>query len=84
MELEKNYFDSEGNPCTLYRLVRDEPDWAESRIRTGEKLERTHKELERTHKELERKATRLLVIATKWCDKNHHDWKELLKIAGID
>jgi predicted nucleic-acid-binding protein len=25
---------------------------------------------------------RLLVLATKHCDKHHHDWQELLRIAG--
>ena len=29
------YHDSEGNECTLYQLVRREPDWAESRVRVG-------------------------------------------------
>lgn len=24
---------------------------------------------------------RLLVLATKHCDRNHHDWQEILKIA---
>ena len=24
---------------------------------------------------------RLLVLATKWCDKDHHDWQEILEIA---
>ena len=27
------YHDTAGNPITLYRLVRGEPDWAASRIR---------------------------------------------------
>lgn len=25
---------------------------------------------------------RLLVLATKWCDSDHHDWKEILKFGG--
>ena len=24
---------------------------------------------------------RLLVLSTKWCDRNHHDWKEIIYIA---
>lgn len=24
---------------------------------------------------------RLLVLATKWCDKSHHDWEEIKRIA---
>ena len=29
-------------------------------------------------KELEQERDRCLVIATKWCDRGHHDWQELL------
>ena len=36
VSIEKHYFDADGNPTTLYRLVRSEPDWAASRIKTGE------------------------------------------------
>jgi len=31
--------------------------------------------------ELEKENERLLTLATKWCDKSHHDWQEILKIA---
>jgi len=31
--------------------------------------------------ELEAENERLLTLATKWCDKSHHDWHEILKIA---
>ena len=27
---------------------------------------------------------RLLTLATKWCDKDHHDWQEILHIAGTE
>jgi hypothetical protein len=30
---------------------------------------------------LERERDRLLVLATKHCPKEHHDWQELLKIS---
>lgn len=30
---DEEYFDQDGNPTTLYRLVRAEPDWAVSVIR---------------------------------------------------
>jgi hypothetical protein len=33
----KQYFDGDGNPSTLYWMVRNEPDWARSRIIEGEK-----------------------------------------------
>ena len=32
--------------------------------------------------ELENERDRLLVIATKHCDKSHPDWQEILRIAG--
>lgn len=32
--------------------------------------------------ELSEKADRLLVLATKHCPKEHHDWQEVLRIAG--
>lgn len=31
---------------------------------------------------LEIERDRLLVLATKHCDKTHHDWQEILRIAG--
>lgn len=34
---EKQYYDCDGKPITLYRLVRREPDWAISRVQAGEK-----------------------------------------------
>lgn len=35
--------------------------------------------LEAENNKLKKERDRCLVIATKWCDKNHHDWKEILK-----
>lgn len=32
--------------------------------------------------ELLQERDRLLVLATKHCDKSHHDWDEILKIAN--
>jgi len=29
---EVQYYDREGNPTTLYKLIRSEPEWAASRI----------------------------------------------------
>ena len=31
---------------------------------------------------IQRERDRLLVLATKHCPKNHHDWQEILRIAG--
>lgn len=33
----KVYYDVDGNPTTLFRLIRSEPSWAMSRIIEGEK-----------------------------------------------
>jgi hypothetical protein len=48
------FYDQEGNPTTLYRLVRSEPDWAESRIRVGledaKKVVTQQAEIERLNK----------------------------------
>lgn len=33
----KDYFDTDGNPVTLRKLIRLEPEWAHSRIKEGEK-----------------------------------------------
>jgi hypothetical protein len=34
---DEEYFDPDGNPTTLYRLIRAEPDWAASVIRQYKK-----------------------------------------------
>ncbi len=31
--MSENYHDINGKPCSLYKLVRDEPEWAVSTIR---------------------------------------------------
>ena len=36
-EAEDKYQDMDGNPISLYKLVRECPDWAINRIRAGEK-----------------------------------------------
>ena len=42
-----NYQDQNGNPTTLYKLVRTEPDWAASRINfMNNKIAELEKELE--------------------------------------
>ena len=37
MNTAKIYHDSEGNECSIYQVVRCEPDWAATRIQEGEK-----------------------------------------------
>lgn len=44
MNTAKIYQDSEGNECSIYHMVRREPDWAANRVQEGEKaLEREAK-----------------------------------------
>ena len=42
---ERNYQDSDGDPCTLRQLVSREPEWAVSRITELEKLEAALKQI---------------------------------------
>lgn len=37
MDTSKVYFDSEGNECSIWRMVKREPTWAAVRIQEGEK-----------------------------------------------
>jgi len=44
MNTLKKYHDSDGNECSIFQIVRREPDWAASRIQEGEKaIERINK-----------------------------------------
>ena len=36
--------------------------------------------LKEENKLLRQKCDRLYVLASKWCDKNHHDWQEILNL----
>lgn len=37
MDTAKIYHDSGGNKCSIWQIVRREPDWAANRIQEGEK-----------------------------------------------
>ena len=37
MNTAKIYQDSEGNDCSIYQMVRREPDWAANRLQEGER-----------------------------------------------
>ena len=41
------------------------------------------KELEKQLAEAQADAERLLVLATKWCDKDHQDWQEILRFSAL-
>ena len=45
MNTAKIYHDSEGNECSIFQVVRREPDWAATRIQVGERAIEREKEL---------------------------------------
>ena len=51
-------------------------------LRAGEQCLERLRLYRRSHKKLKLERDRLLVLATKHCPKNHHDWDEILKISG--
>lgn len=46
MDTGKSYHDSEGNECSVWQMVKREPDWAANRIQEGEKAIGRVRELE--------------------------------------
>lgn len=40
------------------------------------------REVKQERDRLRKERDRLLVLATKYCPKDHHDWQEILRIAG--
>ncbi len=52
MNTAKIYHDSEGNECSIFQMVRREPDWAAARIQEGEKAIAKIKELDALIKEI--------------------------------
>lgn len=53
----------------------------EQQFKLVQKINNRANKLERENKELEKCRDRCLVLATKWCDRSHHDWDEVLKLA---
>jgi hypothetical protein len=54
MKNEDKWYDFDGNETTLFRLVRDEPDWAVNRISHHKRvMEGMTDEIERLHEKLE-------------------------------
>jgi len=37
MDLEKRYFNGEGDPCDILEVIKESPNWAANRIQMGEK-----------------------------------------------
>jgi len=52
----KQYYDADWKPTTLWRLVRDEPEWAVSRIQAGEQAIAQRDELLTTMKQIKENA----------------------------
>ena len=58
MNPESKYFDTDGNECSLNKLVRAEPDWAANVIRSyREKIE----ELNARLKEIDQRIDRAII-----------------------
>ena len=45
IEIDRNYFDQDGKPCTLEHLTKEDPRWAASRIRVGDQAIKTRNDL---------------------------------------
>jgi len=55
---ESKYYDTDGNECSLNKLVRDDPDWAANVIRSyREKIE----ELNARLKEIDQRIDRAII-----------------------
>jgi hypothetical protein len=53
MDTGKAYHDSDGNECSIWQMVRREPEWAANRIQEGEKAIEHHSRLiERLEEEI--------------------------------
>ena len=58
MNPESKYYDTDGNECSLNKLVRDDPDWAANVIRSyREKIE----ELNARLKEIDQRIDRAII-----------------------
>ena len=69
MNTAKKYHDSDGNECSIFQVVRLEPDWAASRIQEGEKAIEREKELLAKIGELELKLESTLLDGGHYIDK---------------
>jgi alpha-ketoglutarate-dependent taurine dioxygenase len=71
MSLAISYQDIDGNPTTLYKLVRTEPDWAASRIDfMNNKIAELEKELADTENNLASLQSKFEDIETVFCDED--------------
>lgn len=71
MNTSKVYQDSEGNDCTIWRMIEREPHWAANRVQEGEKAITTVNKLKQVLKNL------VEVCPTSLgCDDFHHPLKD--------
>ena len=79
MNTSKIYHDSDGNECSIFQIVRREPDWAASRIQEGEKaIERINKIDQQTEAE---KISAVMLLADE--SLNPDDHTELQRILSV-
>jgi hypothetical protein len=52
MNLEKVYYDTEGNKYNILHLVKKEPEWAANRIQEGERYKAMWEDLKATYKQV--------------------------------
>lgn len=45
---QRQYYDFDGNPCSLDKLVRNEPEWAANQIRHRDELLKVKENLQKT------------------------------------
>jgi len=80
-ELEYKLGMSRGNVDDL-RKIRDEKDQRIAELEAENKRLDAHaREWGLKAQRAQADAERLLVLVTKWCDKDHHDWQEILKMG---
>lgn len=48
MNLNKVYYDNEGNAKNILQMVKYEPEWAANRIQVGEQLEQKNADMQKT------------------------------------
>lgn len=92
MDTSKVYFDSEGNECSIWRMVKREPTWAAVRIQEGEKaideITTLRQQLEQAQAESVQAAANKVCgeLPEGWvinlCMENGAAWVEAIKPSG--
>ncbi len=92
MDTGKVYFDSEGNECSIWQMVKREPTWAAVRIQEGEKaideITTLRQQLEQAQAESVQAAANKVCgeLPEGWvinlCMENGAAWVEAIKPSG--